>query len=66
LQDDLLIKITKKPIAKALADLDVSDLKRIGCRVEATGDIVVIASTDSEVDKLVKALLADEVETEVD
>ena len=64
-QAELLIKTTKKPISKALADLDVADLKRIGCRVEDTGDVVVISSTDSEVDKLVKALLADQPESEV-
>jgi hypothetical protein len=61
---DLLIKTTKKPIAKALADLEVTDLKRLGCRVEGTSDLVVIAPTDSEVDKLVKALLADSTEVE--
>ena len=64
-QAELLIKTTKKPISKALADLDVAELKRIGCRVESTGDVVVITSTDSEVDKIVKALLADAPESEV-
>ena len=65
MQADLLIKTTVKPIAKALDDLDVADLKKIGCRVESTGDVVVIVSTDSAVEKLVKALLADQPETEV-
>lgn len=64
-QAELLIKTTKKPIAKALADLDVADLKRIGCTVEATGEIVVIKPTDSSVDKIVNALLKDATETEV-
>jgi hypothetical protein len=58
-QADLLIKTTKKPIAKALADLDVSDLKHLGCRVESTGDMVVIAPANSDVEKLVKTLLAE-------
>lgn len=63
-QAELLIKTTKKPIAKALADLDVADLKRIGCRVEATGDVVFIKPTDSAVDKIVNALLKEATEGE--
>ena len=58
-QMELLIKPTRKPIAKALVDLDVGDLKKLGCRVEATGDVVVIAPAKSDVDKLVKTLLAE-------
>ena len=54
---ELLIKTTKKPIKGAIEDLDVSDLKKIGCRVEATSDVVVIKATDSGVDKIVTALL---------
>lgn len=61
-QADLLIKTTEKPIASALADLDVGELKRIGCTVEATGDVVVIKPADSEVDKVVTALLKGAVE----
>ncbi len=64
-QAELLIKTTKKPIAKALADLDVSDLKRIGCRVESTGEVVFIKPTDSAVDKIVNALLKEATEGEV-
>lgn len=56
-QFDVLVKTTHKPQAKALGNLDVSDLKRVGCIVEATGDIVVIKPTDSEVDKVVNAFL---------
>lgn len=59
-QAELLIKTTKKPIVKALEDLDVSDLKRIGCRVLDTGDEAVIRPVDGEVDKIVKALLEQE------
>ena len=58
-QADLLIKTTKKPIAKALEALDVADLKKIGCTIEDTGDVIVIAAVDSDVDKIVKALLTD-------
>lgn len=56
-QFDVLVKTTRKPQKKALASLDVSELKRVGCTVEATGDVVVIKPTDSEVDKVVNALL---------
>ena len=59
---ELLIKTTEKPIAKALANLDVAELKKLGCTVEATGDVVVISPVDSHVDKLVTALLKDAVE----
>ncbi len=62
-QADLLIKKTEKPIAKALADLDVATLKKIGCTVESTGDEVVIKPTN-DVDKIVTALLKDATETE--
>jgi len=56
-QAELLVKTTKKPIAKALADLDAVMLKKIGCRIETTGDIVIIKPADSDVDKIVTALL---------
>lgn len=56
-QAELLIKTTKKPIAKALEDLDVATLKKIGCTVEDTGDIIVIKPVDTAVDKIVTALL---------
>lgn len=58
-QAELLIKTIKKPIAGALADLDVAELRKIGCRVEDTGDQVVIRAADSEVEKVVEALLRD-------
>jgi hypothetical protein len=56
-QADLLIQTKERPITKALADLDVAELRAIGCRVEDTGDVIVIKATDSAVDKLVNALL---------
>jgi len=61
-QRDLLIKTTKRPIKKALQQLDVADLKKIGCTVEETGDQVFVKAVDSAVDKLVNALLKDAVE----
>lgn len=56
-QADVLIVIRETPSKSALAQLTVADLKRVGVRVIETGDEVVIAPTDSEVDKLVDALL---------
>jgi hypothetical protein len=61
---ELLIKTTKKPIAKALADLDVAELKKIGCTVEGTGDVVVVKPADSAVNKIVNALLKDAAEVQ--
>lgn len=58
-QADLLIKTTDKPVKKALTQLTVAELKKLGIEVEETGDQVVIKSTDSEIDKLVNALLKD-------
>ena len=54
-----MIRTEEKPIRKALAELSVSELRRIGCTVEDTDDQVIIKPTDSAVDKLVQALLAD-------
>lgn len=64
-QAEILIVTKKKPNKKALAQLDVAELKKIGCTVEDTGDVPFAEDADSEVDKLVKALLkeaAEEVE----
>jgi hypothetical protein len=56
-QAELLIKTTEKPLKKPLAQLSVADLKRIGVSVTETGDAVIIKPTDTEIDKLVEALL---------
>ena len=56
-QFDALVKVTEKPKAKALKDLSVNDLRKIGCTVEETGDQVLIKAVDSEVEKAVNALL---------
>ncbi len=56
-QADVLIKTKKTPVKKALSQLTVAELKKLGITVEETGDQVVIKGTDSDVDKLVKALL---------
>lgn len=54
---DVLIHIEETPIKKALSELPVSDLKRLGVTVEDTGDMVMVKAVDSAVDKAVKQLL---------
>lgn len=56
-QADVLINTTEKPSKDALRNLSVAELKKIGCNSVDAGDAVVIKPTDSEVDKLVDALL---------
>ncbi len=60
-QVETLIKITEYPVKSALAQLSVQDLKRLGVEVIETNDQVTIKPTDSEVDRLVEALLREEV-----
>lgn len=61
-QVELLIS-TKENVSKsAVCDLSVEDLKRLGIRVEGTGDVVVIKDAAGDVDKLVEALLKDDAE----
>ncbi len=58
-QVELLIN-TKESVSKtAVYDLTAADLKRLGIRIEADTDAVVIRPVDGEVDKLVDALLKD-------
>jgi hypothetical protein len=59
------LRITKSPDKKMLADLSVTELKKLGCTVADTGDVVVIKPTDGEIEKTVAALLKDAVETEI-
>lgn len=54
---DTLIAVKETPAKDALAQLSVAELKKIGCSVVDSADAVVIRPTDSEVDKLVDALL---------
>lgn len=61
-QADLLIKVEETPIKKAIGDLSADDVKKIGCTIESTGDVVEIKAVDSEVDKIVTALLKEAAE----
>jgi hypothetical protein len=54
-----LIHVVETPDKKMLADLPVEELKKLGCTVVNTGDEVVIRPTDTNVDKIVTALLKD-------
>lgn len=56
---DVLVKTKHFPQKAALRSLSVSDLQKIGCDVEETGDYIVIKAVDSEVDKVVNAFLKD-------
>ena len=58
------IKVDEKPMKKTLATLPSADLKKLGIQVEDTGDAVFIKNADSEVDKLVDALLNEKKEIE--
>jgi hypothetical protein len=49
--------IKKKPSADALEDLDAGQLKRLGVLVVGVGEQVVVKAVESDVEKLVKALL---------
>lgn len=53
----ILIKTEKKPVKESLLKLGESELKKIGCRIEAGKDKVMIKTLDSEVDKFVNSLM---------
>jgi hypothetical protein len=57
---ETLIKIKETVLKNALAQKSAADLKKIGVTVVETGDEVFIKPTDSEIDKLINALLKDE------
>jgi hypothetical protein len=56
-QADVLIRLKKTPVKDALAQLPAADLRKLGITLAEAGDQVVIKPADSEVDKLVEALL---------
>lgn len=63
-QFDALVKTEEKPRKAAIGALSVAEAKRIGCTVTDAGDQVVIRPVDSEVDKMVDALLKNAVDAE--
>jgi hypothetical protein len=54
---DVLVRTTETPNKGALAQLAAADLRKLGVTVVEAGDQVVIRAADSEIDKLVTALL---------
>jgi hypothetical protein len=56
-QAQTLIKIVEKPAKDALANLKAADLRKIGVEVEEASEQVVIKAIDSDIDKLVAAIL---------
>lgn len=60
----IYVEVKEKPLSSTLQQLSVQDLKKLGITVSDTGDAILIKSTDSEIDKLVNALLKDEEEVE--
>lgn len=56
-EQELYIKTTEKLRKKPLEDLDAATLKKLGITVEGTGDVVLIKPVDSDVDKIVNAML---------
>jgi hypothetical protein len=62
-QFDVLVKTTEKPLKTPLAQLTADQLRKLGVKVEETGNVVIVRAVDSEVEKLVTALLKG-VETE--
>jgi hypothetical protein len=56
-QAELLLRTTRKPNKEALEELTGAELKKLGIQVTEDGDRVLIKPADSEVDKVVNALL---------
>ncbi|MFA5352770.1 MAG: hypothetical protein WC291_00940 [Thermodesulfovibrionales bacterium] len=59
---DVYIQTTEKPLTSTLQQLSAHELKKLGLEITGTGDKVLIKANDSDVDKLVSALLKDEAE----
>lgn len=62
-KSDILIKTTKKVLKSGLNQLDVKDLKAIGCTVEESGDVIFVQSIDSALKKQIDRMLSDITET---
>lgn len=56
-QADVLIRQKETPVKEALAQLAAADLKKIGVTLTEAGDQTVVRPVDSDVDKMVDALL---------
>lgn len=56
---EALIKREEKLIKPAAEKLSADKLKKIGCELKGTGDQVLMKSADSDIDKMLKALMKD-------
>lgn len=56
-QVDVLIRTKEEPVKDALSNMSAADLKKIGVTVSDADDKCVVKPVDSEVDKMVDALL---------
>jgi hypothetical protein len=63
-QCELLIRIRESVHKPAVYDLTAGDLKRVSIRIEDDSDTVVIRPIDSDIDRIVDALLAEAVGVE--
>ncbi len=65
-QAELLIRVKESVDKTAVYNLEARDLKRLGITITDDTDAVVIKATDTEVDKLVNALLMDSEQVEAE
>jgi hypothetical protein len=56
---ETVIKQTESLVKKAVEQLPAETLKKIACRLEDTGDQALIKVADSDIDKMLDALLKD-------
>ena len=59
-QFSTLVKVTEKPVKTALSNLPGKDLKRLGISVVDATDAVIVKPQDSDIDKLIAALIEEE------
>lgn len=56
-QAELLIKVTERVVKKSAQSLTSAELKKLGMEISAASDAVVVRPVDSELDKMLDALL---------
>lgn len=61
-QADVLISTTERPVQSAIEQLEPDDLKLIGCKRVTGGDEPVAAIAETELDKVVQALMKSAIE----